>query len=71
MSKIERETGYSPRQCIQMTRNVLLSQRSIIPDMDFWRVPCLRKYLDERHRLEISNQDTGEIEGIIHSLVTT
>ena len=44
-------------------RETLLDHRCPVPDADAWRIPCLVKYLDLKHRQEILGSDTGRVVG--------
>ena len=64
-------TGSDPVREPARARQELLRLRHPVPAAESWRIPCLMKFLDVRHKQELLGEDTGEVEAIIRSLVTT
>ena len=71
LSSLIRETGCDPVKDQLKVRETLLEHRCPVPDADAWRIPCLVKYLDLKHRQEVLGSDTSRVEALIHSLVTS
>ena len=71
LSSLIRETGCDPVKDQLKVRETLLDHRCPVPDADAWRIPCLVKYLDLKHRQEVLGSDTSRVEALIHSLVTS
>ena len=64
-------TGSDPVREPARARQDLLRLRHPVPAAESWRIPCLMKFLGVRHKQELLGENTGEVEAIIHSLVTT
>ena len=46
----------------------ILDIRAAVPLQDFWRVPCLQKFLGEKYALVAKHQDTEDIDKLISSI---
>ena len=71
LRNLARETGCDPVENRHKLRETILASRCPVPATDTWRVPCLKKFLEERHRMEVHGDDTSEVEALILSLVTS
>ena len=71
LRNLARETGCDPVENRHKLRETILASRCPVPAADTWRVPCLKKFLEERYRMEVLGDDTSEVEGLILSLVTS
>ena len=52
-------------------RRVILDSKCPVPDMDNWRIPCLKRYLSMRYRMNVVGEDSSAVDALILSLVTT
>ena len=52
-------------------RRVILDSRCPVPAMDTWRIPCLKRYLDMRYRMNVLGNDNSAVDALILSLMTT
>ena len=52
-------------------KQLILGIKSDVPDMDRWRLGCLRKFLGERYQLLARMENTDHIDTIIDSLCST
>ena len=50
---------------------LLQGVKSSVPDLDSWRIGCLKKYLEERYQLQSKLQDTSEVDSLIESICST
>ena len=50
---------------------LLQGVKSSVPDLDSWRIGCLRKYLDERYQLQAALQSTSEVDSLIDSICSS
>ena len=50
---------------------LLQGVKSSVPDLDSWRIGCLRKYLDERYQLQAALQATSEVDSLIDSICSS
>ena len=71
LSNLSREFGVDPSQDASICRSIILDRKSEVPAMDRWRIPCLAKYLADRFRMKLENEDTSELDDLILSLVRT
>ena len=54
-----------------LLRSTILKTTSAVPDQDFWRIRCLKKFLDQKYKLEARHQDTSEINDLIDSICSS
>ena len=52
-------------------RRVLLNIKTPVPKQDSWRVGCLRKFMSDRHSMQVLGQDTEDLQEVINSLCET
>ena len=71
LRNIWKETDHDPRDVPNKVREVILGYRCPVPVLDTWRIPCLQKFMAERHRLEVLGEETSEVDALILSLVTS
>ena len=71
LKNLARETGCDPVESRHKLRETILAYRCPVPATDTWRVPCLKKFLEARYRMEVHGDDTSEVEALILSLVTS
>ena len=72
LAKISQETGLNAQEASPAEiRQALLCKEAVVPEQDLWRVPYLAKLLQEKHEMEITSLDTGQISQLIDSLCTT
>ena len=67
---IRREFNMQAGSMVLMRGKILDAKRSV-PGQDCWRLPCLRKFLNQRYQLEASLKDTMEIDLLIESLCSS
>ena len=66
---IEKETLLDPRRDLMFKlKNAILGIRAAVPRQDSWRVPCLKKFLEQKYHLAAQHQDTDDIDKLIQSL---
>ena len=65
------ESGVDPRENPSEMRRVILDSKCPVPDMDTWRIPCLKRYLSMRYRMNVVGEDSSAVDALILSLVTT
>ena len=70
-SNLNTETGVDPRENPSEMRRVIIDSRCPVPAMDTWRIPCLKKYLSMRYRMNVVGEDSSAVDALILSLVTT
>ena len=71
LSNLTRKFGVDPSEDALKCRNIILDRKCEVPAMDRWRIPCLAKYLADRFRKKVGNEDTSEVDDLILSLVRT
>ena len=71
LRNLARDTGFDPIENRDKVRETILAYRCPVPATDTWRIPCLKKYLTVRNRMEVLGADTSEVEALILSLVTS
>ena len=71
LSNLTREFGVDPSEDALRSRKIILERKCEVPAMDRWRIPCLAKYLADRFRKKVGNEDTSEVDDLILSLVRT
>ena len=54
-----------------LVKTILLGARLEVPPQDRWRLPCLQKFLTEKHRLQAALDDTTEIDALIDSICSS
>ena len=64
-------TGLDPRKDVVKMRKAILERKCPVPEMDAWRIPCLKNYLALRYRLNLQGEEKSVVEDLILSLVTT
>ena len=67
---IRREFNMQAGSMVLMRGKILDAKRSV-PGQDCWRLPCLRKFLNQRYQLEASLKDTMEIDLLIESICSS
>ena len=71
LRKLANETGVDPRENPSEVRRLLLDTKCPVPAMDTWRIPCLKRFLSVRHRMNVVGEDSSAVDALILSLVTT
>ena len=56
---------------VARVKPLILGVRSSVPDIDSWRLGCLKKYLEMRYQLLARLEDTTYIDSIIDSLCSS
>ena len=54
-----------------IVKQMILETKSSVPDMDRWRLPCLKKFLEERYQLLARLENTEQLNDLIDSLCST
>ena len=67
LSQLDSSSPGSPMSAKQK----LLSERTIMPAQDTWRLPCLKTFIEKRHSLQAALQDTKEIDDLIDTLCSS
>ena len=65
------ESGVDPRENVSGMRKAILEAKGTVPAMDTWRMPCLKRYLDMRYRMNMLGEDSSAVDALILSLMTT
>ena len=72
LHKLQQETGLNPWVVTPAeVRKAIMEREQEVPEVDQWRIPFLGKLLQRRHELEMSVDDTTEIQGLIESLCSS
>ena len=54
-----------------LLRSTILKSTSAVPNQDFWRIRCLKNFLEQKYKLEATHQDTSEIPDLIDSICSS
>ena len=52
-------------------RSTILESTSAVPTQDFWRIRCLKNFLQQKYKLESTHQDTSEMNDLIDSICSS
>ena len=70
--KLRKETGLNPWVTSPAeVRSVLMERELEVPQVEQWRIPLLGKLLQQRHELDLSVEDTSQINELIESLCSS
>ena len=70
--KLQKETGLNPWLTSPAeVRSVLMEREQVVPQVEQWRIPLLGKLLQQRYELELSVEDTSQLEELIESLCSS
>ena len=56
---------------VTIVKQMILESKSNVPATDRWRLPCLKKYLDERYQLLARLENTDQLDDLIDSLCSS
>ena len=54
-----------------LLRSTILETTSAVPNQDFWRIRCLKNFLEKKYKLEATHQDTSEMTDLIDSICSS
>ena len=65
------ESGVDPRENPSAMRRAILDTKCPVTAKDILRIPCLKKYLTMRYRMNVLGEDSSAVDALILSLVTS
>ena len=72
LSGIRKEFKLEPlHNNLGLLRSTILESTSAVPNQDFWRIRCLKNFLEQKYQLEATHQDTSEMTGLIDSICSS
>ena len=72
LSGIRKEFKLEPlHNNMGLLRSTILESTSAVPNQDFWRIRCLKNFLEQKYQLEATHQDTSEMTGLIDSICSS